>query len=131
MYAPKMRRIRSVYSCKCSWCERWVRHGEHARLRPYWRTLVCESCYVTERKHVARERKLERDQQIRNEDYYARQAHYWKLLERRKAMRPDPWRDYVRTAFTRILLNAARAIEDEWEREALAGYYALGMEVRA
>lgn len=129
---PKLRTVSLPGYWRCYWCDtmqgRWYARSV-IRLTEFSKKPVCESCYIAYRKRVARQRKIERDRSIRREDAYAQRDYHYHLRMRLKAMKPDPWRDFSRLKLVRILENAIQAIKDEWEREALAGYYALGMGV--
>lgn len=129
---PKLRTVTLPGYYRCYWCDtmqgRWWA-ASVIRLTQYSKKPVCEDCYIAYRKRVARDRKERRDRIIRTDDREAGRIHEWNLKQIVWERRPQPWRDYNRRKLVRILENMIRAIKDEWEREALAGYIALGMEV--
>lgn len=125
---PKLSRVQVSGRFICYWCNAWDL-SDTARLTQFSKRHICEECYIAYRKRLARERKSRRDSIIRREDAIAQREHVWKLKQVVWERRPQPWRDYNRRKLVRILDNMVRATYDAWEREALAGYYALGMEV--
>lgn len=127
---PKLRRVPILIGIgfMCAWCNEWDRSDITRRMR-YSHRPVCEDCYREYRRKVAVSKKARRDTEIRNDNRAAQREYYWRLREKKRRLYPDPWTQFSRLKLVRIIENAIRAIGDEWEREALAGYYALGMEV--
>lgn len=129
---PRLRTTRVSGYWRCYWCDSmqgyWWKDSQ-ARKAEFSKKHICEDCYVAYRKRVARDRKERRDRIIRADDREAGRLHEWHLKQILWERRPQPWRDFNRRKLVRILENMIRAIQDEWEREALAGYIALGMEV--